>query len=142
MSLESDVDFEVLSRLCQDMSGADIKSIVCDSFLKAFHRLHTSASLLLVDDENKIKEKLRSSIKIAQLDFISSIESIQQTINKNERTKLKKMYVLTLLIVICFFDFNCFFLFLKGMRIGQTKRPATVEMLILELRWLDFFFAE
>ena len=86
MSLESDVDFNPIIGLCQDLSGADIKSIVCDSFLKAFHRLHSTS-----DTHNLKEETLRSSIRIKQSDFISSIEVIQQTINKSERIKLKKM---------------------------------------------------
>jgi SpoVK/Ycf46/Vps4 family AAA+-type ATPase len=69
------------------LSGADIKSIVCDSFLKAFHRLHSTSTTHDLQEETI----LRSSIRINQSDFISSIEAIQQTINKNERIKLKKM---------------------------------------------------
>ena len=52
MNLESDVDLELISRMSEDMSGADIKSVVCDSFLKAFHRLHSISSSFL--SESKI----------------------------------------------------------------------------------------
>lgn len=88
MNLDDDVNFEELSQCCVDLSGADIKSIVCDAFLKAFHR--TKSTLFL--ENNKDSDNLRNSIKICNLDFVLSYESIKQTINKNERFKLKKMY--------------------------------------------------
>lgn len=92
MNIESDVDFDELSRLCEDLSGADIKSIVCDAFLKAFHRTHDN---LVVPSKTSITETdtvvLRKSIKINRLDFVSSIDLVKQAINKNERIKLKKM---------------------------------------------------
>ena len=92
MNLESGVNFDELSKLSEDLSGADIKSIVCDAFLKAFHRTQDS---LVITTKVSLVEKdtfnLRNSIKINQTDFISSIESVKLTINKNERIKLKRM---------------------------------------------------
>lgn len=95
MNLEEDIDLRVLSGLCDDFTGADIKSVVCDAFLKAFHRFNDINPL---KKEKNIKEKvmdidqnLRSKIIINLSDMNESIETIRKSINKNERNRFKKL---------------------------------------------------
>ena len=100
MNLDANIDIESLSESCVGFSGADIKSVICDALVKAFHR---TKSILNLNDDNKFKsftsetrknvsqEKLRSSIRIEENDLISSIHAIKQTINQNERQKLKRL---------------------------------------------------
>jgi SpoVK/Ycf46/Vps4 family AAA+-type ATPase len=97
------IDFEELSRLCVNFSGADIKSVVCDALVKAFHRV-TAATNNATDSmcfaqqfdngdlivEN-LSENLISLIRIEKNDLMSSIESIKQTINEKERNKMRLM---------------------------------------------------
>lgn len=87
MSLGEDVDLDELSKLCEGFTGADLKSVVCDAMIKAFHRAHKT----LQGDEKVSQEKLKSLIRIESLDLKTSIEAIKQTINKNERFKLTMM---------------------------------------------------
>ena len=101
MNLDSNVDLKLISEMCADFSGADIKSVVCDALVKGFHRAHSE--LTLSDDNLEFKslknegtnilsqDKLRISIKICENDLVSSINAIKKTINKNERIKLKKL---------------------------------------------------
>ena len=100
MNLDSNIDIGVISEMCTDFSGADIKSVVCDALVKAFHRAHNDLStednsefksFKHEDNKNILQEKLRSSIKIEENDLISGINTIKQTINKNERLKLKRL---------------------------------------------------
>jgi SpoVK/Ycf46/Vps4 family AAA+-type ATPase len=105
MNLNSDVDLNEISEFCVGLSGADIKSIVCDSLVKAFHRAHknlkgqnedeSNFEVKLgsnVEDLNSIQEKLQSSIKIERNDLTTSIDTFKKTINKSEREDLKEMY--------------------------------------------------
>jgi len=88
MNLEEDY-FDKLSSLCVDLmlSGADIKSIVCDAYLKAFHRV-----TLPINNNNNDDENLRSLIKVKYSDFETSINEMKRTINRNERIKLNLFY--------------------------------------------------
>ena len=92
MKLGNDVNLGELSVLCDNFTGADIKSVVCDALLKGFHRVNDKL------DKNPKKKKndndddlVRGSIEIERRDFLSSIESIKQSINTSERLKFKKM---------------------------------------------------
>ena len=101
MNLDSSIDMGVISEMCADFSGADIKSVVCDALVKAFHRAHNDLSTTAPNtefksfkqDESQIvsQNELRSSIKIGENDLISSINAIKQTINKNDRLRLKRL---------------------------------------------------
>lgn len=81
IKLSSDVDFKELCICCELFTGADIKSIVCDALIKAFHKVEKQYS----------QENILESIRLDKDDFISSLNSIKNTINLNERKKLKAM---------------------------------------------------
>ena len=110
INLSADIDSGVIAEMCSELTGADVKSIVCDALVKAFHRAHneiTKSDLPQIDNDNGFKlnlnvkndyedvlamqQKLQSSIVIEKHDLLSSVESVKKTINKNEREKLKRM---------------------------------------------------
>jgi ATP-dependent 26S proteasome regulatory subunit len=99
LQLESNVDLNKIAEMCDEFTGADIKSVVCDALIKAFHRAHdelTSKADALVDfASNKIlkQESIKSLIKVNNEDFVSSITAIKTTIDKGERFKLKNLYL-------------------------------------------------
>ena len=92
MNLDDDVDLDELAKLCDEFTGADVKSIVCDALLKAFHRVHQTISESESFSSPHKEDDLRNSIKISREDFVASIETINKTINHKERLKLKTMY--------------------------------------------------
>lgn len=90
------ISIDELSDMCEGLSGADVKSIVGDALVKAFHRatkgdhsflLESRRDLQTSDKENELIEK----ICVEKDDLLASINSIKQTINFNERHKLKLM---------------------------------------------------
>jgi SpoVK/Ycf46/Vps4 family AAA+-type ATPase len=100
MNLDPNIDLETISDMCSNFTGADVKSVVCDALVKAFHRAHSSLNLEKSLEFDRFKsenektvsqEELRSSIRINSNDLISSINTIKQTININERIRLKNM---------------------------------------------------
>jgi SpoVK/Ycf46/Vps4 family AAA+-type ATPase len=100
MNLDENINLDDVSSMCIGFTGADVKSAVCDALVKAFHRAHNSLSMndgleidTLKSEENASisQEKLRNSIRIEEKDLISSINTIKQSINQSERTRLKNM---------------------------------------------------
>jgi peroxin-1 len=105
LNFNEDVDFDVLCQYCEDFTGADIKAVVCDALLKAFHRMNKvkNVKALSAEDENEMlrqscsmdfdcnEDELKKLIRIQQEDFLLSINSIKESINQNERQKLKRM---------------------------------------------------
>ena len=98
MNLDENIDLDDVSSMCLGFTGADVKSAVCDALVIAFH--HNSLSMsdglevdTLKSEENPShsQEKLRNSIRIEAKDLISSINTIQQSINQSERIRLKNM---------------------------------------------------
>lgn len=87
LNLDENVVLEELAEMCEGLTGADLKSVVCDALIKAFHKAHKN-----LDGEDILESSLIASIKLEKDHLISSIQTIKQTINKNERIKLKKMY--------------------------------------------------
>ena len=98
--MSEDVNLDEISKLCDHFTGADIKSLVCDAMIKAFHHVYDK------NDENQFEENLSkyfdtkmsnnendiiSNILINNLDLLSSIKTIQKSINKTERQNLNKM---------------------------------------------------
>lgn len=81
IKLSSDIDFKDLSILCPYFTGADIKSVVCDAMIKAFHKT----------DKQSSQSNIFDSIIIEKNDLLSSLNSIRNSINLNERKKLKNM---------------------------------------------------
>ena len=81
IKLCNDVDLKELCIHCELFTGADIKSVVCDALIKAFHKAQKQSS----------EEDILKSIRLDKNDFISSLNSIKNTINLNERKKLKAM---------------------------------------------------
>ena len=91
MNLDCDVDLDELAKLCDEFTGADVKSIVCDALLKAFHRVHQTMAESDSHSSLHKEDDLRNSIRISKDDFVSSIATINKTINHKERQKLKIM---------------------------------------------------
>ena len=98
--MDSDIDLDELSKMCKDFSGADIKSIVCDALVKAFHRAHDSLTnekgldlkMTSSPHQNEVsQDKLQSCIKISMQDMVTSVETIKKTINMNERMRMKTL---------------------------------------------------
>lgn len=87
----SEISIDELSKLCDGLSGADIKSIVNDALVKAFHRAAKEDKSLLIYYNQKQSENLINQIELKREDLITSIESVKQTVNFNERNKLKLM---------------------------------------------------
>lgn len=93
MNLAADVDLDTLSSLCCDFTGADIKSVVCDAMLKAFHRLHPTTNGLIGSNlEAPEDEDHRLKIQIEMDDLLSCAESVRESMNRGERQKLRRMY--------------------------------------------------
>lgn len=92
-----EVDLNELAGMCVNFSGADVKSVICDALVKAFHRankhLKQTDDVLKLSQTASAAESLSGLIKIEKEDLISSIESIKQTINQNERVRMKKTYI-------------------------------------------------
>jgi len=97
LKFDSDeIDVDELSELCEGLSGADVKSIVGDALVKAFHRVTKEDNSFFlatghVHDNSKQSNDFINSIKVEKDDLLTSINSIKQTINFNERKKLKLM---------------------------------------------------
>ena len=93
----SDVDLKALSEDCAEsfFTGADIKSLMCDALVKAFHRvINESTDLRSADkrDIDQAKQKdLKNSVKISMNDLQDALAEIKKTVNKKERAQLKKM---------------------------------------------------
>jgi SpoVK/Ycf46/Vps4 family AAA+-type ATPase len=96
LQVENDVDLNKIAEMCDEFTGADIKSVVCDALIKAFHRAHSNltskvdASIEYLSKKKAFKQDtVRDSIKVNNEDFVSSIKAIRATIDKSERFKLK-----------------------------------------------------
>jgi SpoVK/Ycf46/Vps4 family AAA+-type ATPase len=85
--------------MCKDFSGADLKSIVCDALVKAFHRSHDNLAKekgldlkIGSSQQNEIsQDMIQSCIKISMQDLTTSVETIKKTINMNERMRMKTL---------------------------------------------------
>lgn len=91
------IDLDELVDLCEGLSGADIKAIVGDALVKAFHRITKDNDDFLLTssceaNRHKQTEELISQVKIEKNDLLTSIASLKQSVNFNERKKLKLMY--------------------------------------------------
>ena len=91
MNLSSDVDLDALSSVCCDFTGADIKSMVCDAMLKAFHRLHLPTNEFGRSDK-ALEEDQRLMIQIEMDDLLTSAETLRDSMNRAERQRLRRMY--------------------------------------------------
>jgi SpoVK/Ycf46/Vps4 family AAA+-type ATPase len=99
--MSEDVNLDEISKLCNHFTGADIKSLVCDAMIKAFHRVYdiNNENELFEDNlnkyfdnkKNKNENDIISNIMISNVDFLSSIKTIQKSINKTERQNLNKL---------------------------------------------------
>jgi SpoVK/Ycf46/Vps4 family AAA+-type ATPase len=101
--LSENVNIEVLADMCVDLTGADVKSVVCDALVRAFHRAHKSLASESVQDDpfdmkisasndsEAVQMRLQESIVIDHVDLVTSIETVRKTINKTERLSLKRM---------------------------------------------------
>ena len=91
------ISIEELSEMCEGLTGADIKSIVGDAQVKAFHRVTKSDNSFIFEgaarswEEKKQTDDLVNLIKVEKEDLLTSIKAIRQTINFSERNKLKMM---------------------------------------------------
>ena len=93
------VNFDEIAKLCDNFTGADIKSVVCDAMIKAFHRIYDENDLDCsfsdyFQNNNEKNDDLISNVVISNSDFLSSIKTIQKSINNDERRNLNKLYVL------------------------------------------------
>ena len=98
------IDLDELVDLCEGLSGADIKAIVGDALVKAFHRITKDNDDFLLTssceaNRHKQTEELISQVKIEKNDLLTSIASLKQSVNFNERKKLKLMYDNLIIIV-------------------------------------------
>lgn len=98
VKLEKTVDLSMLVKDCTYFTGADIKSLICDALLKAFHRLYDKFELneedFSVEQFNFDKESRKDivdKITITHEDLLTSIKTIKKTININERIRLNGM---------------------------------------------------
>jgi peroxin-1 len=89
---DDQINLREIAELSTDFSGADIKSVVCDAVLRAFHRIKdVSAESIQTLNQNLDSESIRESIKIEAQDLIQSIQSIRKSISALDRAKLKYM---------------------------------------------------
>ena len=110
------IDLDELVDLCEGLSGADIKAIVGDALVKAFHRITKDNDDFLLTsscetNRHKQTEELISQVKIEKNDLLTSIASLKQAVNFNERKKLKLMYdnlniIFDLSMLLIHFDFK------------------------------------
>jgi SpoVK/Ycf46/Vps4 family AAA+-type ATPase len=105
--LADDVSVEELAELCDDLTGADVKSIVCDALVKAFHRAHKTLancddcgeeefSLRMNSAKSSVENEamqveLQAAIEIKREDLATSVEAVKKTVNGVERQALKRM---------------------------------------------------
>ena len=98
--MSEDVNLDEISKLCDNFSGAGIKSLVCDGMIKAFHHYHDkidenqfegNLNKYFDDKKNKNENDIISNITITNLDFLSTIKTIQKSINKTERRNLNTL---------------------------------------------------
>ena len=96
--MSEDVNLDEISKLCNHFTGADIKSLVCDAMIKAFHRVYDkndeneeNLNKYFDNKKNKNENDIISNIMISNVDFLSSIKTIQKSINKTERQNLNKL---------------------------------------------------
>lgn len=92
MNLAADVDLDTLSSVCCDFTGADIKSVVCDAMLKAFHRLYPTDGLMANTSKAPEEEDHRLRIQIEMGDLLTCAESVRASMSRGERQKLHRMY--------------------------------------------------
>lgn len=90
------ISIDELSDMCEGLSGADVKSIVGDALVKAFHRATKGDHSFLLESRRDLSTQtsdndLMEKICVEKDDLLVSIDSIKQTINLNERHKLKLM---------------------------------------------------
>jgi SpoVK/Ycf46/Vps4 family AAA+-type ATPase len=87
-----EIDLTELCKQCVNFSGADVKSVMCDALVKAFHRIKGNLQL---EPEESLKieshEDLVELIRIENYDLISSVESIRESINASERARMRIM---------------------------------------------------
>lgn len=106
VKLDTSVNFIELANLCENFTGADIKALVCDALIRAFHRIYEKNNdfddqldvkwsqfytINKSNDNIKSQEDLLSNIYISQDDFLTSLNTIEKSINKSERLRLNKM---------------------------------------------------
>lgn len=82
--------------MCEGLSGADVKSIVGDALVKAFHRATKGDNSFLLTENQSSEERpkyedLIERICVEKDDLLASITSIRQSTNFNERKKIKLM---------------------------------------------------
>ena len=91
------IHLDELVGFCNSFTGADVKSVVCDALIKAFHRTQDASTLPTNEfhemrlDDKLDNENLVANIVINRADFLSSVQNIEKTINRNERNKLNRM---------------------------------------------------
>jgi SpoVK/Ycf46/Vps4 family AAA+-type ATPase len=94
---EENLNIDLIAEMCDGFTGADIKSLVCDSLIKAFHRTQETNQAMSCDfNEMKLNDRsqdvsLTLDIVISRADFQSGVENIERTINRSERNELTKM---------------------------------------------------
>ena len=95
--MNEDVNLDEISKLCDHFTGADIKSLVCDAMIKAFHRVYDkndeneeNLNKYFDNKKNKNENEMISNIIISNVDILSSIKTILKSINKAERQNLNK----------------------------------------------------
>ena len=68
---------------------------MCDALVKAFHRVIGQNQELRTADKRDIdqakQKELKDSVRISMKDLQDSLAEIKKTINKSERTQLKRM---------------------------------------------------
>ncbi|RMZ93119.1 Peroxisome biogenesis factor 1 [Brachionus plicatilis] len=82
VKVSDDVDWKDVAGYCEFFSGADVKSAICDALIKAFHKV----------EKEKCEQDILESIILDKGVLMSSLDSIRDSINLNERKKLKKKY--------------------------------------------------
>lgn len=92
MKMASDVCLGELSEMCEDFTGADVKSVVCDALLKSFHRVKANIELTRPGEFEENEADLRGRIVIEMQDFVSSVQEIKKMLDKDERRKNTRMY--------------------------------------------------
>ncbi len=83
ISLSEEINVEEVSGMCEGFTGADVKAVVCDAVLKAFHRVRSNS----LGGEVK-----KSEIEVRIDDLVDGVQGVQKSINMEERRKLKRMY--------------------------------------------------
>ncbi len=93
--VSEDVNLDKIADKCDCFTGADIKSLVCDALIRAFHRTQNKTTNefieIKLDDKLDSQTDLISNIIINTTDFLASVETIQKSFNRYERIKLNKM---------------------------------------------------